>query len=52
VMVTISQTHISPFKSRCKMRSLVRSEKARNMRLTVGLGMNYIRLSEYSTIRS
>jgi hypothetical protein len=30
----------------------VRSEKARNMRLTVGLGMDYIRLSEYSILRS
>src|ERR1700735_2659898 len=50
-MLTISQTHISPFKSMCKMRSLVRSEKARNMRLTVGLAIKYIRLSEYSTFR-
>jgi len=33
------------------MRSLVGSEKARNMRLTVGLAMNYIRLSEYNMLR-
>ena len=33
------------------MRSLVRSEKARNIRLTVGLAIKYIRLSEYSMFR-